>query len=103
MGYKNTPKFAYINSLAAHDYSVDLAYQSLGVEAYDDYLSKFLEEMLQRPDAQNTIIVLRSDHGLQGGPAPIDFSFQVEHMRPFNNLIVPEKFHGLSLDILFSN
>merc|ERR1711862_1064633 len=66
--------------------------------------SKFLEEMLQRPDAQNTIIVLRSDHGLQGGPSPIDFSFQVEHMRPFFNLIVPEnlKFH-LSLDSLFTN
>jgi len=101
--YPDTPKFAYLNSLAAHDYSLDLAYQSLGVEAYDDYLSIFLQEMLGRKDAEDTIIVLRSDHGLQGGPSPIDFSFQVEHMRPFNNLIVPETFRNLSLEALLSN
>eukprot|EP00957_Ditylum_brightwellii_P160687 12233380-Ditylum_brightwellii.AAC.1 len=61
--------------------------------------------MLQRPDANNTIIVLRSDHGLQGGPSPIDFSTQVEHMYPFNNLIVPNTFRGSSwwIENLFSN
>jgi len=101
--YPDTPKFAYLNSLAAHDYSLDLAYQSLGVEAYDDYLSIFLQEMLGRKDAEDTIIVLRSDHGLQGGPSPIDFSFQVEHMHPFNNLIVPEKNRNLSVEALLSN
>jgi len=103
--YPEQPKFAYLNTLAAHDYSVDLAYQSLGLEAYDEYLSNFLGEMLRRPDAENTIIVLRSDHGLQGGPSPIDFSTQVEHMHPFNNLIVPAKFRGSQswIDKLFAN
>ena len=102
--YYDEPKFAYLNSLAAHDYSIDLAYQSLGIEAYDEYLSKFLYEMLQRKDASDTIIVLRSDHGIQGGTAPIDFSAQVEHMAPFNNLIVPEKFRGSSwLQNLYAN
>jgi len=101
--YPDTPKFAYLNSLSGHDYSLDRAYQPLGAEDYDDYLSEFLEEMLRRPDAQNTFIVLRSDHGLQGGPSPIDFSFQVEHMNPFNNLIVPSGYSGLSLDALFVN
>ena len=103
--YPGQSKFAYLNTLAAHDYSMDLAYQSLGLEAYDEYLSSFSEEMLRRPDADNTIIVLRSDHGLQGGPSPIDFSTQVEHMHPFNNLIIPAKFLGsLSwMDELFAN
>lgn len=103
--YPEESKFAYLNTLAAHDYSVDLAYQSLGLEAYDEYLSTFLGEMLSRPDADNTIIVLRSDHGLQGGPSPIDFSTQVEHMHPFNNLIIPAKFRGSRswIEKLFAN
>ncbi len=108
--YPNAPKFAYLNSLAAHDYSVDLAYQSLGTEAYDNYLSNFLEEMLDRPDAENTVIILRSDHGLQGGPSPIDFSTQVEHMNPFNSLIIPRRFMNMPkklrsewLNVLHSN
>merc|ERR1712176_297423 len=49
---------------------------------------------LKRPDAKNTIIVLRSDHGLQGGPAPIDYSAQIEHMNPWNNIIIPKHLIG---------
>ncbi len=101
--YPNLPKFAYLNALAAHDYSVDLAYQSLGIEAYDYYLSNFLEEMLNGPDASNTVIILRSDHGLQGGPAPIDFSTQVEHMNPFTSIIFPKDLHLTNLGNLQSN
>lgn len=101
--YPDIPKFAYLNTLAAHDYSIDLGLQPLALEAYDDYLSVFLAEMIARPDAKNTVIVLRSDHGLQGGPSPIDFSTQVEHMNPFNNLIIPSKLNDLSLQRLFYN
>ena len=101
--YPDIPKLAFLNSIAAHDYSVDIAYQPLGLEAYDDYLAGFIDEMLRRPDAEKTIIILRSDHGIQGGPLPIDFSSQVEHLNPFNNMIIPQKFHGLSLESLFSN
>jgi len=101
--HPDTPKFAYLNSLAAHDYSIDLAYQNLGIEAYDDYLSNFLQEMLHRSDSEDTIIVLRSDHGLQGGPSPIDFSTQVEHLHPFTNIIVPKKFRGDWIETLYSN
>jgi len=97
------PKFAYLNALAAHDYAMDLSYQALGAEAYDELLSEFLEEMLARIDARKTIIVLRSDHGMQGGPSPIDYSAQIEHMNPWNNLIIPDDFPGLSKDTLFSN
>jgi hypothetical protein len=101
--YPDVPKFAFLNSLAAHDYSIDTAYRQLGLEAYDDLISEFLKEMLSRRDAKKTVIVLRSDHGIQGGPAPIDYSTQVEHMNPFNTLIVPEGLNGLSLKSLFSN
>ena len=101
--YPKTPKFAYLNSMAAHDYSIDLAYQPLGLESYDDYLSEFLKEMLGRTDANNTVIILRSDHGLQGGPAPIDFSAQVEHINPFNTLILPDNMKGMSVNDLFIN
>jgi hypothetical protein len=102
--YPGTPKFAYLNALAAHDYSLDNAYQPLGVEAYDEYLSSFLREILSHQEANNTIFVLRSDHGLQGGPAPIDFSTQVEHIHPWNNIIVPANFRqGSWIRNLFSN
>jgi hypothetical protein len=92
-----------LNSLSAHDYSTDLAYQNLGVESYDDYLSAFLDEMLKRDDSSNTIIVIRSDHGIQGGPAPIDYSAQVEHMNPFNVIIIPQSFRRSRHNILYSN
>ena len=59
--------------------------------------------MLGRTDANNTVIILRSDHGLQGGPAPIDFSAQVEHINPFNTLILPDNMKGMSVNDLFIN
>lgn len=101
--YPDDPKFAYVNSLAAHDYSTDLAYQNLGIEAYDEYLSSFLKEMLDRPDAKDTVIVLRSDHGLQGGPAAVDYSAQVEHLNPFNSLLIPTSLRGKWMETLYSN
>ena len=85
--YEDVPKFVYLSSLAgkhslssilkrifistvahicrlsclgiAHDYSLDFAYQALGIEAYDEYLSSFLEDMMSRKDADNTVIILR--------------------------------------------
>lgn len=73
--YHDIPKFAFLSAIAAHDYSVEYGRQALNIELYDEYLVKFLEEMLSvSQEAQNTVIVLRGDHGIQGGPMAIDYS-----------------------------
>ena len=72
-------------------------------EAYDVVLSSFLRRMLDRPDMTNTIIVLRADHGLQGGSTTPDYSIQQEALRPWTEIIVPKNLPGLSLDTLFNN
>jgi len=47
-------------------------------EVYDAILSAFLERMLARNDMQNTILIIRADHGLQSGPTMADYSMQIE-------------------------
>ena len=58
--YHDVPKFAFLNAMAAHVYKAfDL--MPMAAEAYDLVLAAFLERILQRSDADNTIIVVRSD------------------------------------------
>ena len=101
--YPNVPKFAFLNSLAAHDYSFDWINMIAGSEEYDHHLAFFLEYMFSRNDADNTIIILRTDHGLQGGPTTVEYSVQVEHREPWTEIIFPEEFGGLSLDAIEHN
>ena len=42
-------------------------------ETLDMYLAKFLERMAQK---DNTVIIVRGDHGLQGGPSVLEYSTQ---------------------------
>jgi hypothetical protein len=81
-------------------YSVDAAHASLGSENYDTTVFNFLSKMLevQKENDRPTYIVLRSDHGLQGGPYPIDYSTQIEHMNPWTAIISPAQ--DLSSEIL---
>ena len=74
-------------------------------ETYDLILSTFLERMLSRPDASNTVIVLRADHGLQAGPQTADYSIQVEALRPWTEIVVPKDGWGgmKSIESLFLN
>ena len=72
-------------------------------EAYDILLSSFLQRMLARPDMTNTILVLRADHGLQGGLTTPDYSIQQEALRPWTELVIPKTLPGLSLETLFDN
>lgn len=58
---------------------------------------------MERNDGRDTFIVLRSDHGLQGGPYPIDYSTQIEHMRPFTTILAPTKHPILSIEQFASN
>eukprot|EP00956_Cyclotella_meneghiniana_P022772 scaffold43433_cov74-Cyclotella_meneghiniana.AAC.6 len=52
-----------------------------------------------------TYIILRSDHGLQGGPFPVDYSTQIEHMNPWTAIIAPVRhIHtSQSMDTIASN
>jgi Protein of unknown function (DUF229) len=72
-------------------------------ETYDLVLSSFLRRFLGRPDMANTVVIVRSDHGLQNGPMTVDFSLQVEALRPWTEIIVPKALSGLSLSSLFDN
>jgi len=89
-------------------YSLDPAHLPLSAESYDAVVYRCLTNIMTRKnDSRDTYIILRSDHGLQGerdnvaknmvfsfndshlvisslgGPNPIDFSTQVEHMHPW--------------------
>ena len=101
--YTSRPKFAFLNVLAAHVYNVDWSSVFLAAERYDAHLSTFLERMTNREDFQNTMIIVRSDHGLQKGPMAMDYSLQVEHTRPWTQILVPESFPGLSKKAFFKN
>jgi Protein of unknown function (DUF229) len=97
--YPDIPKFGYMNSIAAHDYKKDTAKIPLAIEEFDESLSKFLRTLV-RTNARNTIILVRSDHGLQGGnAATVDYSTQLEHRRPWNTIIVPKRFFTRNLHI----
>jgi hypothetical protein len=76
--------------MAAHDYSHNWEQVTSMAERYDDHLFHFLTGILSRPDANQTVIILRSDHGLQRGPMAMDYSLQTEHRRPWTEVLVPE-------------
>lgn len=101
--YSDIPKFAFLNAMAAHDYAARWEAMPLNAEVYDRNLLRFLKEMKTRQDASSTVIILRSDHGLQDGPSIADFSTQVEHSRPWTEIIVPESLFGISLEALKTN
>ncbi|KAL3921537.1 MAG: hypothetical protein SGILL_002698 [Bacillariaceae sp.] len=88
--YESAPKFAFLNAMAAHDYSHDWERVTVMAERYDEHLYQFLKGMLSRSDAHQTVIILRSDHGLQRGPMAMDYGLQVEHRRPWTEILVPE-------------
>jgi len=76
--YRDVPKVAYLNALAAHDYGVITEYHHLGSEAYDDLLAALIEVFISSNLVENTLFIIRSDHGLQGGPGALDYSTQQE-------------------------
>jgi len=100
--YDTTPKLAFLNAMAAHDYSADWEMMIPRAELYDEHIHKFLERMLSRKDSQRTVVILRSDHGLQKGPMSTDFSLQVEHRHPWTEILVPENLIA-SKKALFDN
>ena len=52
---------------------------------------------------RNTFIILRSDHGLQDGPTRVDYSTQIEALRPWTEILVPKDLKAVSLATLFGN
>ena len=88
------PKFAFFNSIVAHNYSTQYENLATVAQSFDAYLASFLESMVAA-HGHDTVIVLRGDHGLQGGPSVLDYSVQQEHRRPWVNIIVPRKFTGV--------
>ena len=100
--YASRPKLAFLNVMAAHDYSPDWEMTIPKAEAYDEHLYQFLKTMLLRKELQRTVIIIRSDHGLQKGPMAMDYSLQVEHRHPWTEVLVPEDL-VLSKSALFNN
>jgi len=101
--YRDQPKFAFLNVMAAHVYSKSGEETIRAAEAFDDSLHQFLSEFFAREDTGETIVVVRADHGLQDGPMFSEYSAQVEASRPFMEVIVPERLRGLSLEALWRN
>jgi hypothetical protein len=89
--YGDTPKFAYLNAMAAHYYTARTSELALRSDYYDEYFARFLEHTFNRSDARETIVIVRSDHGFQGHiSAVVDYSTQIEHRRPWTEIIVPD-------------
>ena len=84
-------------------YSLDAAHAPLNAENYDKLVHNFLNDIMSRKDSRDTYIVLRSDHGLQGGPYPIDYATQIEHMHPWTAVIAPANDQSLSIEHFSSN
>ena len=103
--YRDEPKFAFLNAMAAHDYSLAFSLSYLNAEAYDDMMHDFLKEMLESPEASNTVIIVRSDHGNQGwaNPSSVEYANQIEHRRPWIELVVPENLESISLEAIYTN
>jgi hypothetical protein len=101
--YPDVPKFAFLNGIAAHDYDFEWIKMIASLEAYDVQLATFMERILYTKEFENTIVVVRADHGLQGGPTTVDYSVQVEHREPWTQIIIPQALAGDSLSILATN
>lgn len=71
------PKLAFLNSGVAHESSYAYSEVALDAEALDIHFAEMLTHMLQRPDADDTVILIRGDHGIQQGAQMADYSFQV--------------------------
>mmetsp|Transcript_35060 Transcript_35060/g.73622 ORF Transcript_35060/g.73622 Transcript_35060/m.73622 type:complete len:266 (+) Transcript_35060:638-1435(+) len=100
--YRSSPKLAFLNAMAGHDYSTNWETMIPKAEAYDEHVHSFLKAALSRGVFEHTVIIIRSDHGLQKGQMAIDYSLQVEHRRPWTEILVPEDL-VVSKSSLFNN
>ena len=101
--YPDVPKFAFLNAYAAHDLGFEWIKMISSLEAYDDQLASFLERIASHKEFENTIVVVKTDHGLQGGPSTVDYSQQVEHREPWTQIIISQDLAGESLSVLAQN
>ena len=79
------PKFAYMNMMAAHSQQPN----PVALEFFDGILADFLAEFLSSAAFKDTVILLRSDHGIQNGPHALNWAGQVEQKMAWTNLLVP--------------
>ena len=100
----DVPKFVYLNAMAAHDYDPNWIKMVSVAEEYDGQLQAFLQFMVLHPSFSNTVIVVRADHGLQGGPATLEYSMQVEHREPWTQMLLPQSLaSGSGITQLYNN
>eukprot|EP00041_Stephanoeca_diplocostata_P030585 m.930353 g.930353 ORF g.930353 m.930353 type:complete len:706 (-) comp23782_c0_seq50:2043-4160(-) len=75
--FAHTPKLLYFNALPAHDYR-PLPWSIINAEVADSVYFDFLSDtVLNSPLFNNTVVVLRSDHGLQDGHSNSEYSAQM--------------------------
>ena len=87
--YPNVPKFAYLNAMAAHDYDDDWIKMTAVTASYDRQLAGFLSSMISRDSFENTIIIVRADHGLQGGPSTVEYGSLLSLLLFITGRLVP--------------
>jgi len=88
------PKLVYLNAMAAHNYDPAWMKMVSVAEEYDEQLLQFLEFIILHESFANTVVVVRADHGLQGGPATVEYSMQVEHREPWTHVLLPKALVG---------
>jgi hypothetical protein len=83
------PRFAFVNSIAAHN-AFAPHFQTLRLSALDGMLRATLQRLLDGPGGNETIVLLRGDHGLRPkNEHDADWSAQVELRAPWTVLLVP--------------
>jgi len=89
--YPEEPKFAFLNDISVHgDNTGGYLGRALKLKATDKLVADFLKDFLSLDQSKNTIILLRSDHGMKSQTTWADFSEQMEHKAPWTNLIIPK-------------
>jgi len=87
--YPDAPKLAFASSIPAHYFTPHWDELAVDAEGMDAALEGFLGRMLARADMDNTLVVLRGDHGLQLEGQVADYSTQVEQKRPVTYVVSP--------------
>jgi len=87
--YPDAPKFAFLNDISVHgDNTGGYLGRARNLRATDKLVADFLKEFLSHDYSRNTIILLRSDHGMKSQSTWADFSEQMEHKNPWANFII---------------
>lgn len=96
--HSDDPKFQLVNIGIGHDYRY-LPFRFSGMEQMDGIITEVLCNLLSNTStANNTVVILYSDHGMQDGPGSLDWASQMEQRNPALGIIAPSTHTGTAFN-----